>query len=255
MADEKTTVKAVLDVAAKNTTLLFETYKESGLRITGLNDLLHYLDHVVEVTSRTEALSPLTFFARRAQQDVRVAVVALCSGMVSVVSDVMRDMMEMSYLLREFIHNPAEIKEWFTADSKQRQRRFGPGRLRELHAERLGIDVKDLTDARDYRAHSQALHVDPTPQLVRRGIFDRPDPMLQLDVGFTEIFGHSVQFTAEFFTLSNHLAPGNALDDPKSARVFQDAAINAREFSIPVIGALLKAMSEDTDGEASEEVD
>jgi hypothetical protein len=172
----KSNVEGLLRLAKKNTKALRSAFKETGLRVSGFNELLGYMNAIGKATREIEELRPLAFFATRAKQDIEVGIIALYSGMPSIVADAMRDMMEIALLLRQFNADAASLKEWYEApDQKSRQQRFSPNRLRQLHANRIGVTVEKLRDSHDYASHSQALHVAPSPQVIRRGLVKNPD--------------------------------------------------------------------------------
>ncbi len=165
-----------------------------GARFAGLDELLSHLDVVHGAFKQLPALSPIAFLIERAIADWEVGADAALGGMLGVVSDSMRDVMEIELLLRHFIHVEAAMQDWLTCSDRDRKRRYAPGELRRLHAARLRTDPKDLAETADYSGHSIALHVTPIRlSIAARGI-DAEGNGFNGDVCFWEMFFHAHRF-------------------------------------------------------------
>jgi len=78
-----------------------------------------------------------------------------------IVFESMRDVMEIELLIREFQNGPQRIQEWAQSDNATLKKKFAPGVLRQIHANRLGVKPQDLPEHSDYQAHSVGVHVTP----------------------------------------------------------------------------------------------
>lgn len=141
----------------------------------------------------------------RARADFETAVEAGLTGLHGVVADAMRDVMEIEFLLRDFLHEPGHIEEWLNADERTRHNKFRPAILRQRQAQRLQVRPEDMSEATDYRAHSTFLHVNPVRNpLGDKGFSSDQDP-ITADSWFQEIFEHArrlVLIIHELLTLS-----------------------------------------------------
>jgi len=150
---------------------------------------------ILFTTLKVKDFSRLYFLLDRARGDLEIALEAVLSGLHTTVADAMRDMMEITYLMRDFFYEPSHIEKWMSSTDKVRRDFFAPVKLREREAKRLNIDVKDLPDSGDYKAHSMDLHVNPFLPLVavHRGV-DRTDDALELRKTLWEILFHTDTF-------------------------------------------------------------
>jgi hypothetical protein len=77
-----------------------------------------------------------------------------------------RMLMEIDFLLRDFGAIPAHIDEWATADDRNRQSKFGFGKLREREERRAGLPPESVFPEREqWAAHSVHSHPLPTKDL------------------------------------------------------------------------------------------
>jgi hypothetical protein len=74
-----------------------------GARLAGVNALLLYLDRTVEKYETNEDLSKISFLVRRLVADFETAPEATLSGYLAVATDAMRDVLEIEYLLLDFV--------------------------------------------------------------------------------------------------------------------------------------------------------
>jgi hypothetical protein len=134
-----------------------------------LEALLTLLAEVQSLYEESPLLRSIYFLVRRVSEDYQVALEALLSGLLSVVSDLMRDVLETEMLIQDFALLPTQIEAWKRADDRTRLKRFAPAVLRQRRARSLGVDPAHLPGTEDYQAHSQLLHVNP--QSLERGIY------------------------------------------------------------------------------------
>ena len=132
-----------------------------GARLKGYEELISNLEALESVYRKARKLRDIAFLIRRAKGDFETALEAALSGFHAVAHDAMRDVMEIEFLLRDFIFEPSHIDQWLSCTPKERHDRFRPAILRQRHAQRLGKAPQDLGEATDYKAHSQSLHVTP----------------------------------------------------------------------------------------------
>lgn len=152
--------------------LLREHHHARGNRLFALMTLIVVLpgfDQVLLQCSQlnayfdgTKQLKLIAFLVRRAQADIEIAIEALLVGRQALVSDAMRDVMEIEMLLRDFAARPSSIADWVSADERTLRNRFSPKEIRR----RLANDLYpgkgfDLPEADEYAVHSSVLHPSP----------------------------------------------------------------------------------------------
>jgi hypothetical protein len=201
--------------------------------------------------------APISSLILRALDDFQVAIfLTLCQIQGDVV-ELMRDVLEIELLLRDFKHDKVSIEEWIGSDAEKRKRLYSANALRQRHANRLGINPKDLPDAADYRLHSQALHISTivdAPPFRLRGINQSDDPFA-VDLGFREIFYHAESL---FKTLVEFITSvtGQHEDFEKSLSNFRQASALSKlvqELYYGIIEAIKQGLgTESTRGEEVE---
>jgi hypothetical protein len=162
--------------------------------LAGLNRLLERLDLAADAYEKDDRLRPAAILVRRARADFEAAIVCTFSGLSFACRDHMRDVMEIEYLLRDFRYDLPRLAEWAKASPKEEEHRFAPNVLRQREANRRHIDVAQLVDSRDYKLHSQALHVTKAQlRSVGRGVEDDRGQLGDLhgDQDLWEIFIHA----------------------------------------------------------------
>lgn len=178
----------------------------TGARFKGLDQLLRYLDDVAKAFKADEKFASIAFLVARGTAEIETAVEATLSGYVAVASDAMRGVMEIEHLLLCFSIEPKDIQKWLTCDEKERLGRLSPAAMRKtLHASRVPPYTENAESV-DYKAHSQALHVNPFEfPLGRKGI--RKEEGFADDAGFWEIFEHGRRLHLALRRLTSTLAP------------------------------------------------
>jgi len=179
-------------------TTIFETLEQNtkegqflgGDRSRGIEELMDYLAKREEQFQRSKDQRAAEILVHRARQDFEVAAVCIASGMYTVVFDMLRDVMEIECLLRDFCYYKGHAETWLNSDKKVRRREFQPAVLRKRYAEAIGKKIEDLPDHIDYRGHSISLHVSPSSFLVPRGLAERADPIAR-EFCFQDLFGHA----------------------------------------------------------------
>lgn len=130
----------------------------------------------------------------RALHDFLLAVDGTLAGEHVTVFESMRDVMEIELLIREFRNQRHRIREWIESDNDALKKKFTPGILRQLHANRVGLKPQDLPEHADYQAHSIGVHVTPfsgiPPFGSRDMITDCSDPFA-VEACFWDIFSHA----------------------------------------------------------------
>ncbi len=160
-----------------------------GILLPGLEELLTYLDTICKAFEEDERLKPIVFLVRRLVFDFEASLEAALIGNFSVVTDLMRDVMEVELLLTDFTFHESHMDQWLRSAPRKRQRHFGPGkirkRLRDIGWDRYSESVAGV----DYRAHSESLHVSP-PIHPFFGKGYTPANELTRDACFWDIFEH-----------------------------------------------------------------
>ncbi len=164
-----------------------------GARLAGIEELLLHLDRLHGIWSADPGLNRLAFLIDRLTSDFETALEATLSGYFSVAADAMRDVMEIEYLLLDFLADKQQVDKWLSADDKTLRREFAPAAVRKrLH--KAGVRPFETSDqANDYAAHSAALHATPASRnhpLAGKGRLAEDSYPLD-DAGFWEIFQHT----------------------------------------------------------------
>jgi hypothetical protein len=178
-----------------------------GARLRGFEELLTHLEELKATYLSTKRLKPIAFLMERAHSDFVTALEAGLSGFEAVAHDAMRDVMEIEFLLRDFSNEPENIDDWLHCSSRERNNRYRPAVLRHREARRLGLQPKDLPEARDYKAHSELVHVFPSEHpMMSRGLVDTRQFFFG-DAFFAEIFEHARRLLFVAHILRRKLAP------------------------------------------------
>jgi hypothetical protein len=178
-----------------------------GARLRGADELLRYLDTVAEAFEGEPALREIASLIRRAAAEIETGIEATLSGYLAVVTDAMRDVLEIEMLLLDFAIEPARIKRWLAAESRTRWREFKPAELRTRLRDAGVGRYANLTSDPDYQGHSEALHVSPQEHpLFRKGIQTEGGDFLVPDGGFWELFEHGRRLLSAIDSLRDRMA-------------------------------------------------
>ncbi len=191
-------------------------YDLTDTHVEGFEELFNYLDTAVERFAQHPVLAQVVVLVRRVRADFETGLFAFLSGLDQATFDEMRDVMEIEYLLREFLHEPASINQWLSATDDDRWRIFGPGQLRRRHADRLRVPVADLVDTAEYRAHSGMLHVGPEPSWpIERGVSKSDHPEFGAAFALADLLHHARDSVYLLYILAERAVPPLRLDqDP-----------------------------------------
>lgn len=215
----------------------------NGVRFAGIEEWLQYLDGLRESLERTATVPKIAFLYERVRSDYVTALEATLSGYPSVTHDAMRDVMEVEFLVRDFAADFPRLAQWLAADKRDLQRNFQPVHLRERHAQRLGVEARQLPEAADYAGHSGVLHVNPhTPDLFRKGLVDAADTF-RIDMCFWEMFQHARRLAFATFDLLSTPAfhgahnPDPNVSLPSVAKAYERTQEMQQIFMALVVGA------------------
>jgi hypothetical protein len=181
----------------------------------GIENLLVYLDSLqaalAEQVNQSRKASAVRLLTQRALADFETATEAIISGFFGVTFESMRDVMEISYLLRDFTYELDSIDAWLDLPDRKRQQRFSPNAMRQRHAARLGIRPEELPDADEYRLHSSFVHIDP--YFVLSDIFVKGQPHkgqgpIGLIYSFGEFFHHAAELISRLDRLTKMVVQG-----------------------------------------------
>lgn len=191
----------------------------------GIDNLLGYLDSIeaalAEQVNQSRRVSAVRLLTQRAVADFETATEAITSGYFGVTFDSMRDVMEISYLLRDFTYEIDSIHAWLDLPVRERQQRFSPNAMRQRHAARLGIRPEELPDSQEYRLHSSFLHMDPyfaLPDIFVKGPPHKGQGSVGMVFSFGEIFYHAAELISQLDRLAEMVVPGLvAISDSQDA--------------------------------------
>jgi len=214
--------------------------------MSGLEELLAHLDALRDSFSGILELKAISFLLSRGKSDFVVAIDAALGGISSVVFDKMRDAMEIHFLLRDFLFNPAHIQEWLTTNERARLKKFSPAQLRARYAQAVGIKPADLPDERDYKGHSKQLHVSPNFFLFGVEGIAKNHEFLEIGVCLSEMFDHAYNLLDAADKLGRNFAKdGWTLPDPTtSLKKFLDGGSSTtlyKSLFVAVVSAVEKS--------------
>ncbi|WP_148273325.1 hypothetical protein [Stigmatella aurantiaca] len=224
-----------------------------GARLRGFEELLGRLASY-EATYRGDTrLAKAALLIARTTAYFAVGLEASLSGIHSVVHDSMRGVMEIEFLLRDFAASPSHVEEWLTWSEKMRRDKFDPRVLRQRHADRLGKKAQDLSEAVDYKAHSQMLHV--TPRLHPLGSFGIADDASGSDLlgdaaCFWEMYEHARRVLWAAYHFAKALGPDVTLASPEEFIDFRDGWERTNQMQ-SIFLALIQGAQKDSESENS----
>lgn len=190
----------------------------------GVHEFLCWLQDATDRFGRHPVLRDLDCLLSRIRADYECSIVALFNGGFSLVWDLMRDVMEVDYLLRDFAYAPQHVADWLQCDEGRRINFYGPAALRERYAAMLGVAVADLLDRHQYRAHSQMLHVQPGEAFLSRGIAKSETP---IGIAFVlhDMFVHAGELLSTLKVLGQAVRPScPLLEEQISQSAFSSGA-------------------------------
>lgn len=217
----------ILKVAQEGRTQRLSQYVK-GVRLEGADELLRHL-HLIERSLLDHGHeNDMGFLVGRVTADFEIAIEAALTGIICVSYDAMRDVMEVEFLLCNFTAEPDQLDRWLHADQDTLKTEFSQNRLRQLKANRLGIDIRDLPEHTDYKGHSIALHVTPfRSPLTQKGFAEDSKLLFGADIAFWEIFHHARSFIFALYDLLAHerfsgvLNPDPRTGLPKISRAYE----------------------------------
>lgn len=141
---------------------LFQCHTYFALDLAGLGEGRDHLASLSKLYGTLGDACDIAFLVDRAVDDIDLGFESLLAGRHGLVGDAMRDVMEIEMLLRDFAGDKDRLERWLKSDDRTRRREYAPAVVRRRVAEDLYPGkALDLPEAREYSAHSVALH--PTP--------------------------------------------------------------------------------------------
>lgn len=166
------------------------TWKPDGQRLRGLEELLTHLDKVASSLEGGRAEQALSRLVLRTTSDFETALEAGLSGYLAVASDAMRDVMEATDLILMFSTDTQLVEAWLDTPRDVHWKKFSPSAVRKHLLKHRVKYVHDSQATRDYKGHSEVLHVNPWPLLVGEKGIAKPGVLVN-DMHFWEIFMHA----------------------------------------------------------------
>jgi hypothetical protein len=230
-------VAAALTRAHRNRTRELDRYLNAdalrthfaGTYVAGLDEIFSVLDAIIDAYQRSVVLKDIRFLIMRIRADFESAIDAALSGFNGVVLDTMRDVMEVEYLLEDFLRDAQHIREWFNADRATLLGKFSPAALRRRQAAAADIAPEKLPDAFEYRLHSEGLHVLPSfmlNDLAGKGFTAAPFPRA-VEFAFAEMFEHGRRVILAAYDLGARVegtrwaAPDVRIGMPEAAKAWE----------------------------------
>ena len=161
-----------------------------GTSLKGLDNLLSYLAESEKAFHENEHLSKYHYFLVRIKGDFEIAIEAFLSGLHPSIFDVMRDAMEVEFLLRDFLIWPSHFDEWLENDGKN-NKKFQPASLRRRFSDYCGHC--DIQGTLDYKIHSQLLHVTPKISDIRGLTINSDNDVASKSICLWEIMQHAMK--------------------------------------------------------------
>lgn len=161
IAPEYSNLAAALMQAESNRTLRLKALGTTGRQLRALDEILAYIGELERYFVEEPKVCRIAFLLRRVHGDFATAVEGFLSGFHKTVLDAMKDVMEIEFLIRDFVIVPWHIEEWLIASQKIRHDKFRPAVLRQRYAASKGGTAPDMPEAADYKGHSLLIHVLP----------------------------------------------------------------------------------------------
>lgn len=158
---EYASLTAGLMRAETNRELRLKALCTTGRQLQSLDEILAYTGELERHFTNESKVSRIAFLLRRVHCDFTTAVEGFLSAFHKTVLDAMRDVMEIEFLIRDFVIDPGRMEEWLTASEKIRYDRFRPAVLRQRYAAFKGRAAPDMPETTDYKGHSLLIHVLP----------------------------------------------------------------------------------------------
>ncbi len=205
IAPEHANLVAALIRADQNRTLRLKALGQTGRQLRALDEILAYTGELERYFTEEPKVRRIAFLLRRVHGDFVTAVEGFLSGFHKTVLDAMRDVMEIEFLIRDFVIDPWHIEEWLTASPKIRHDRFRPAVLRQRYAASKGRTAPDMPEATDYKGHSLLIHVLPHENPIVWAAPGEAFDAIGSLVCLYDIFEHAQRLFAAVDQLSNRL--------------------------------------------------
>lgn len=199
----------VVDVLSVTVSRIQASYGSPHLKefILALDETLAYLAEAQKAFARSRRLSPIELLVSRAVGAFETGVLSVSTENYRCALNAMRDVMEIEYLLSDFLHTPQNLQDWFGCDDRARWKRFQPVKLRERKANRLETSLERLSDTRDYKSHSEILHILPRHlPLIGYGICDEKHEA-GFHIALSDIVEHAWRFVLTVHSTRRRMAP------------------------------------------------
>src|SRR5215216_5793396 len=125
----------------------------------GIEQLMRSLLIIEAEYDKHSSLRHVSFLISRISEDFEAALESCLAGYYYITSDRMRDVLEIELLLKNFLIDHTRIEDWLNGDDDTIKDKYNPNAMRQRIAKTLGVLVKDLRGADDYKAHSKMLHL------------------------------------------------------------------------------------------------
>jgi len=207
LADKFPRLTEPLIRAELNRTIRLKAWTNSDRQLAACDEVLAYLSVVDEYFRENQVLAKIAFLIHRAYGDFVTAMEGSLSGFHKVVSDAMRDVMEIEFLIRDFTTFPSHIDKWLNASERVRRNKYSPAPLRRRYASSKGERPQDMNEASDYKGHSKLLHVLPYENALVWATPAVPMDALGSLVCFCEIFEHARRLIFAVGDLCSQIGP------------------------------------------------
>lgn len=207
LADKYPNLTEPLIRAELNRSIRLKSWSNSERQLAACDEILAYLSLVDENFRESQMLAKIAFLIRRAYGDFVTAMEGSLSGFHKVVSDAMRDVMEIEFLIHDFTTIPTHIDEWLNASERVLRNQYSPASLRQRYAASKGAIPRDMNEASDYKGHSKLLHVAPHESPVVWATPGKPMDALGSLVCFCEMFEHARRLIFAVGDLCSQIGP------------------------------------------------
>ena len=147
LADKYPHLTEPLIRAALNRTIRLRAWTESDRQLAACDEILAYLSAIDQYFRENYVLTKIVFLVHRAYGDFVTAIEGSLSGFHKVVSDAMRDVMEIEFLIRDFTIFPSNLDEWLSGSEKVRRNKYSSAALRRRYAASKSNNPQDMNEA------------------------------------------------------------------------------------------------------------
>lgn len=207
--------------------------------VRAFEEFLVFLSEVEELYMAFAKTEPIAFLVARIAEDFEVAFDVLASGHYYLLTDRMRDVLEVDLLVKDFLLDSTRIQVWLHSDPRTIRNDYSPRAIRARLAKAQRIEVGQLAGTSDYSIHSQLLHLGPMqyhhPSIPAPGTFRTirgQQALSWIIVCLHEVFYHAGAIMDSLLALYHRLSHHSIKDVKIAADLEHFVAVYAKTLKV-----------------------